>query len=140
MWFHSADGKPADNLEVEDIGNDEVLVGDPALDAMSERDETFDNNIAEEIDENDLNKKAQDLIGYFDSDKESRSDWEERYKQGLETLEPDGGMVEEEEQRATRGLSTSLRSYDLLRQQHNLMQERSQNFIHLVVSKNNYCR
>ena len=38
-----------------------------------ERDETFDNNIAEEIDENDLNKKAQDLIGYFDSDKESRS-------------------------------------------------------------------
>ena len=101
-----ADGKPADNLEVEDIGNDEVLVGDPALDAMSERDETFDNNIAEEIDENDLNKKAQDLIGYFDSDKESRSDWEERYKQGLETLEPDGGMVEEEEQRATRGLST----------------------------------
>ena len=34
-----ADGKPADNLEVEDIGNDEVLVGDPALDAMSERDE-----------------------------------------------------------------------------------------------------
>ena len=28
--------------------------------------------------------------------------WEERYKQGLETLEPDGGMVEEEEQKATR--------------------------------------
>ena len=26
---------------------------------MSQRDETFDNNIAEEIDENDLNKKAQ---------------------------------------------------------------------------------
>jgi len=101
-----ADGKPADNLEVEDIGNDEVLVGDPALDSIAEEDSTFDNNIAEEIDENDLNKKAQDLIGYFDSDKESRSDWEERYKQGLETLEPDGGMVEEEEQRATRGLST----------------------------------
>ena len=32
---------------------------------MSERDETFDNNV-EEIDEDDLNKKAQDLIGYFD--------------------------------------------------------------------------
>jgi len=101
-----ADGKPADNLEVEDIGNDEVLVGDPALDSIAEEDSTFDNNIAEEIDENDLNKKAQDLVGYFDSDKESRSDWEERYKQGLETLEPDGGMLEEEEQRATRGLST----------------------------------
>ena len=101
-----ADGKPADNLEVEDIGNDEVLVGDPSLDSIAEEDSTFDNNIAEEIDENDLNKKAQDLIGYFDSDKESRSDWEERYKQGLETLEPDGGMLEEEEQRATRGLST----------------------------------
>ena len=46
------------------------LVGDPALDAIPEQDETFDNNIAEEINENDLNKKAQDLIGYFDSDKE----------------------------------------------------------------------
>ena len=100
-----AEGKPADTLQVEELNDDEVLVGDPALDAIPERDETFDNNIAEEIDENELNRKAQDLVGYFDSDKESRSEWEERYKQGLETLEPDGGMTEEEEQRATRGLS-----------------------------------
>ena len=101
-----ADGKPADTLQVEELNENEVLVGDPSLDAIPDRDETFDNNIAEEIDENELNRKAQDLIGYFDSDKESRSEWEERYKQGLETLEPDGGMTEEEEQRATRGLST----------------------------------
>ena len=101
-----AEGKPADTLQVEELNDDEVLVGDPALDAIPERDETFDNNIAEEIDENELNRKAQDLVGYFDSDKESSSEWEERYKQGLETLEPDGGMTEEEEQRATRGLST----------------------------------
>ena len=68
-----AEGKPADTLQVEELNENEVLVGDPALDAIPERDETFDNNIAEEIDENELNRKAQDLIGYFDSDKSSRS-------------------------------------------------------------------
>jgi hypothetical protein len=30
---------------------------------------------------------------------------EERYKKGLKTLDPDGGMEESEDERATRGLS-----------------------------------
>ena len=41
-------------------------------------------------------RKAQHLIEAFESDKEARSEWEERYKQGLETLEPDGGLTEED--------------------------------------------
>ena len=100
------EGAPPDNLEVEEIDNNEVLIGDKSLDDIVEITNEHDSNIAEDIDEQELSRKAQDLLDAFESDKESRSEWEERYKQGLETLEPDGGLTEEEEQRATRGLST----------------------------------
>ena len=100
------EGAPPDNLEVEEIDNNEVLIGDKSLDEIVEITNEHDSNIAEDIDEQELSRKAQDLIEAFESDKESRSEWEDRYKQGLETLEPDGGLTEEEEQRATRGLST----------------------------------
>ena len=100
------EGAPADNLEVEEIENDDVLIGDKSLDDVVEVVSEHDSNIAEELDETESARKAQMLLEAFESDKEARSEWEERYKQGLETLEPDGGMSEEEEQRATRGLST----------------------------------
>ncbi len=100
------EGAPADNLEVEEIENDDVLIGDKSLDDVVEVVSEHDSNIAEQLDELESARKAQMLIEAFDSDKEARSEWEERYKQGLETLEPDGGLTEEEEQRATRGLST----------------------------------
>jgi len=99
------EGAPADNLEVEEIG-DEVLIGDASLDDIVEITDEHDKNLAEEIAENDSTRKAQNLLDAFESDKEARSEWEYRYKQGLQTLEPDGGQSEEEEQRATRGLST----------------------------------
>ena len=99
------EGAPADNLEVEEIG-DEVLIGNASLDDIVEITDEHDENLAEQLDANDSAKKAQNLIDAFESDKEARSEWEYRYKQGLQTLEPDGGQSEEEEQRATRGLST----------------------------------
>ena len=100
------EGAPADNLEVENIGDDQVAIGDKSLDDIVEITSEHDSNLAEEIDENELSRKAQHLLEAFDSDKEARSEWEERYKDGLQSLEPDGGLSEEEEQRATRGLST----------------------------------
>ena len=99
------EGAPADNLEVEEIG-DEVLIGNASLDDIVEITDEHDENLAEQLDANDSAKKAQNLIDAFESDKQARSEWEYRYKQGLQTLEPDGGQSEEEEQRATRGLST----------------------------------
>ena len=99
------EGAPADDLEVEQIGED-VLIGDASLDEVVEITSEHDQNLAEQIDDNESARKAQDLLEAFESDKEARSEWEDRYKQGLETLEPDGGLTEEEEQRATRGLST----------------------------------
>tara|TARA_R100001460_G_scaffold74372_1_gene115460 strand:+ start:5977 stop:8427 length:2451 start_codon:yes stop_codon:yes gene_type:complete len=101
-----AEGAPADELQVESFGEDEVLIGDPELDAIPEIDTEFDANIAELIGQDTLDRKASTLIKAFESDKAARSEWEERYKNGLRTLDPDGGLEESEEERATRGLST----------------------------------
>ena len=101
-----AEAMPSDDFEVEEIGNEEVLIGDPELDNVEEKETGFDENIAEELDEKELNRVASELIKNYETDKEARSEWEFRYKQGLETLDPNGGQDEEENQRATRGLST----------------------------------
>jgi len=100
-----ADAMPSDTFEIEDIGNNEVLVGDPSLDVVEETQSDFDENLAEQIDAKELVKIASDLISSYEADKEARSDWEYRYKQGLETVDTHGGQEEEENQRATRGLS-----------------------------------
>ena len=100
-----AEGSPSDDLQVESVG-DEVLIGDPELDAVKEEDSNFDNNLAEDMSDKELSRTASDLIGFYNTDREARSEWETRYKKGLETLDPDGGMEESEEERAVRGLST----------------------------------
>jgi hypothetical protein len=100
-----SEGSPADELQIEEIGDD-VLVGDPSLDSFEEPDNEFDSNLAETIDQRELDKKADYLAKYYESDREARSDWEERYKNGLRTLDPEGGLEESEEERASRGLST----------------------------------
>ena len=101
-----AETMPSDDFQVEQINDDEVLIGDPALDDVGETVSTFDENLADTIDAKELNGVASQLISSYESDKEARSEWEYRYKQGLETLDPSGGQDEEENQRATRGLST----------------------------------
>ena len=101
-----AEGSPPDDLQIEDFGDDEVLIGDPELDIMQDVDSEFDSNLAEEISEKELKAKASSLVRMYEEDREARSDWEERYKAGLRTVDPDGGMSEEEDARASRGLST----------------------------------
>ena len=101
-----AEGAPPDDLMVETLPDGDVLIGDPELDMMDElEDAEFDQNLAETIDERELSRKAQELVSFFENDKEARSEWEDRYKQGLKTLDPDGGLDESEDERATRGLS-----------------------------------
>ena len=101
-----AEAMPSDSFQVEEIGNNEVLVGDPSLDIEEKSETGFDENLAEQIDAKELNAVASDLISFYETDKNARSEWEHRYKQGLETLDPQGGQEEEEDQRASRGLST----------------------------------
>ena len=52
-----AEGSPPDDLKVEEIGDD-VLIGDPELDIVEEAESSFDENLAEQIDEKELNRKA----------------------------------------------------------------------------------
>jgi hypothetical protein len=46
----------------------------------------FNANLAEHLDERDLDNLANELIGAFQSDKDSRGDWERTYIEGLDNL------------------------------------------------------
>ena len=99
-----AEGAPSDGLQVEVFGDD-VLIGDPELDVEQAPESQFDENLAEELDSRVASSKADSLVSLYESDREARSEWEQRYKSGLKTLDPDGGLEESEDERATRGLS-----------------------------------
>ena len=101
-----SDTMAGDDFQVEVLNDDEVLIGDPSLDEVDETETSFGENLAEEMDDKELSQIASELVHNYESDKDARSQWEYRYKQGLETLDPNGGMAEEENQRASRGLST----------------------------------
>ena len=100
-----AEGAPADDLMVETLPDGDVLIGDPELDVIEESDNGFDANLAEEIDARELSAKGAELVSYYENDEAARDDWKTRYKAGLRTLDPDGGLDESEDERATRGLS-----------------------------------
>ena len=76
---------PGDSLitELEDGGIE--IDFDPTADVGSIETE-FDSNLADVIDDSELRTIGIDLIAKFDSDKNSRSDWEQSYEQGLDQL------------------------------------------------------
>ena len=99
-----SEGIPIDDLQVEELPNGEVLVG--AFDQTNEEPQSdFDQNLVDQIDSRDLKSSASELIDYFESDKAGRMDWEQRYKDGLKTLDPDGNLQDDDEDREIRGLS-----------------------------------
>ena len=101
-----AEGSPEDGLRIEDLLDGNVLIGDPELDTVDEFEAgEFDENLAENMEDRELSRKAQEYITDYESDEEARAEWKERYKEGLQTLETDGGLPEGEDERATRGLS-----------------------------------
>ena len=80
-------------LEIEIVNPDSVSVETPDGGLIFDFNENnpmddvpFDANLAEFIDEKELTAIANDLIGSFKSDKESRSDWERTYVEGLDLL------------------------------------------------------
>ena len=69
------------SMETEDGGM--IIDFDP----NSKDDESnFDSNLADIINENDLDNLGKDLIESYTGDKESRADWEQTYTQGLDQL------------------------------------------------------
>ena len=68
-----------------------------------------DDNLAEYIDETDLRRFAIDLISDFETDKESRKDWEDTYVKGLDML----GFKDEDRTQPFEGASGSFTPYSL---------------------------
>ena len=67
------------------VSENEVLVGDELTEEpMPQMD--FNSNLVEFIAEDVLQKLASDLMSSIQSDKQSRSEWEKTYKEGLEYL------------------------------------------------------
>ena len=70
--------------ETEDGG---MLVDfDPAELSVNGGSVSFESNLAEHIEDGELNSIALDLISKFNSDKSSRGDWEQTYEEGLDYL------------------------------------------------------
>ena len=99
-----SEGIPDDALKVEELPDGNVLVGAPEPDD-DEQDSRFDENLVEKINIRELKSAASELISFFESDKAGRADWDLRYKDGLKTLDIDGNLVDDDEDRAVRGLS-----------------------------------
>jgi len=69
-------------IETDDGGM--IIDFDPNAKNLGEED--FDSNLAEFMDDDDLNSLGNELIGAYNGDKDSRSDWEETYTKGLDQL------------------------------------------------------
>jgi hypothetical protein len=86
------------SIETEDGGMIIDFTGEQVEEIMSGG---FDSNLAEQIEESDLQSMAGELISSFNSDRQSRSEWAKSYVKGLDLL----GMKIEERQQPWAGSS-----------------------------------
>jgi len=100
-YLMSADYDPeAPEIEIiEDDDGGVVVDFDPG--DMRGDSENFYENLAEEMPDRELGRIASDLLGEFDSNKSSRQEWEDTYKNGLDLL----GFNYEERTSPFRGAS-----------------------------------
>ena len=75
-------------IEIEIIDPEAVNIhaGDLEISIGKGEDDTFDENLAETLEEDDIMSMAADLEGDIDQDKQSRKDWEKAYTEGLKLL------------------------------------------------------
>jgi hypothetical protein len=83
-------GEQEEPLEIEIIDPEEVNIhaGDLELSIRpgDEEDDTFNDNLAEEMDQSAVDTLAGDLSKDIENDKNSRKDWEKAYTEGLKLL------------------------------------------------------
>jgi hypothetical protein len=81
-------------IEIEDPESVSIGLGDLEIDIEPEQESTddFDANLAEYMDEGELQELAGDLLSDFDDDIDARKDWMQTYVDGLELL---GMKIEE---------------------------------------------
>jgi hypothetical protein len=82
----------AENLDISIVNPEAVAIetDDGGMiidfDPSADQEVDFNANLAEHLDERDLDRLAGELIGAFESDKDSRGDWERTYIEGLDNL------------------------------------------------------
>jgi hypothetical protein len=76
---------PEDSMLTEMDDGSMVVDFDPTA-PEGESVDSFQSNLAEHIDDDELRSMAIDLISKFNGDRSSRSDWEQTYEQGLDQL------------------------------------------------------
>ena len=69
--------------EMDEEGNTIIAFGEDIPDPLSD---DFYRNLAEEIDQRELSALASNMLDMYHADKESRSDWERTYSEGLSLL------------------------------------------------------
>lgn len=77
-----------DDIQTTDTEDGGVVVdfSGELADELTGNEGSFDENLAEVMDDGDLESIASELIGDYESDKNSRKDWEKAYIQGLDLL------------------------------------------------------
>jgi hypothetical protein len=78
---------PLDSPTLTEMEDGGMLVDfDPTELSVNGGNVSFESNLAEHIEDGELNSIALDLISKFDADKSSRGDWEQTYEEGLDYL------------------------------------------------------
>ena len=72
------EGLTPENIQMQEDGS--AIIGEQE----NIMETTFDMNLAEVIEENELGIISSDLFESFETDKSSRKEWEETYKKGLD--------------------------------------------------------
>lgn len=87
---------PEEAIEIEIVDPEEVTISTGDMELTISKDEfsgdDFDANLAEELDDSALEEMASQLSGDIDADRNSRSDWEKAYVNGLKLM---GLQIEE---------------------------------------------
>ena len=81
-------GAPEVEIEIEDPESVSIHAGDMDIDLLphKENSEDFDMNLAEEMDDSDLQSLGEDLVADFEKDLMDRKDWIKTYVDGLKLL------------------------------------------------------
>jgi len=86
MGIDAGDAEPDLEIEIEDPEGVTIKAGGMEIEILPQTAEEFDANLAEDMDDGELQKLASELIDLVDTDTQSRKDWVEMYVKGLEVL------------------------------------------------------
>ncbi len=86
MGIDAGLAEPDLEIEIEDPESVTIKAGGMEIEILPQTEEEFDANLAEDMDDGELQKLASELIDLVDTDIQSRKDWVEMYVKGLDVL------------------------------------------------------